>query len=71
VVVTCELDPLRDEGTAYADALEAAGVRVKHLACRGHIHTSLTAVDMLPSGAPVRAEIAAGVRGFFGATVPA
>jgi cation diffusion facilitator CzcD-associated flavoprotein CzcO/acetyl esterase/lipase len=71
LVVTCEFDPLRDEGAAYAAAMAAAGVRVQHLACRGHIHTSLPAVDMLPSGAPIRAVMGTALRGFFGATVPA
>lgn len=70
VVVTAEFDPLRDEGAAYADALAAAGVPVRHVAARGHIHTSLHAVNMLPSGAPVRAQLAEGVRGFF-ASAPA
>ena len=51
LVVTCEFDPLRDEGAAYADALQAAGVAVRHLACRGQIHTSLLAVDVIASGA--------------------
>ncbi|MCU1399122.1 MAG: putative flavin-containing monooxygenase [Acidimicrobiales bacterium] len=69
VIVTCELDPLRDEGDAYAEALAAAGVHVEHIRARGHIHTSLTAVDVLPSGAPVRAEIAEAVRRLIGATV--
>jgi acetyl esterase/lipase len=71
LVVTCEFDPLRDEGAAYADALAAAGVAVEHLACRGHIHTSLTAVDIILSGADARATMAAAVRGFFRTSVPA
>ena len=71
LVVTCEFDPLRDQGAAYADALAAAGVRVRHLDCLGHIHTSLTAVDMLPSGAPVRAEMGAVLADFFSVAVPA
>jgi acetyl esterase/lipase len=65
-VATAEFDPLRDEGAAYAEALRAAGVSVVHDHCRGHIHTSLTAVDMLPSGAPARARMGAAIRGFFG-----
>ena len=62
IVVTAEFDPLRDEGIAYAKALNDAGVNVRHIAARGHIHTSLTAVDMLPSGAPVRAEMSAALK---------
>ena len=65
VVVTCELDPLRDEGAAYARALDAAGVAVRHISARGHVHRSTPAVDVLPSGAPLRAEMAAGLRQFF------
>jgi cation diffusion facilitator CzcD-associated flavoprotein CzcO/acetyl esterase/lipase len=58
VVVTAEFDPLCDEGEAYAQALEAAGVRVRQIRARGHVHTSLTMVDAVISGAPVRAEMA-------------
>jgi acetyl esterase/lipase/cation diffusion facilitator CzcD-associated flavoprotein CzcO len=58
VVVTAEFDPLRDEGEAYAEALAAAGVPVRQIRARGHIHTSLTMVDAVISGSPVRAEIA-------------
>jgi cation diffusion facilitator CzcD-associated flavoprotein CzcO/acetyl esterase/lipase len=65
VVVTAEFDPLRDEGNAYADALRAAGVPVEHIAARGHTHTSLTMVDVVLSGAPVREEIALRLRAMF------
>jgi acetyl esterase/lipase len=71
IVITSEFDPLRDEGIAYADALTAAGVPVQHIAARGHTHTSLTMVDMVISGAKIRAEIADALRAFFGASVPA
>ena len=71
MIITGEFDPLRDEGIAYANALRAAGVAVRHSAARGHIHTSVSAVDMLPSGAPVRAAMAEALRSFFPARVPA
>jgi acetyl esterase len=38
IVTTAWYDPLRDEGTAYARALETAGVRVKHHEGAGLIH---------------------------------
>ncbi len=62
VVVTCEFDVLRDSGTAYAEALAAAGVRTEHLRARGHTHCSLTMVDVVLSGAPVREELATAFR---------
>jgi len=37
-VLTCEFDPLRDEGRAYADRLEDAGVAVIHRNYDGMIH---------------------------------
>jgi len=64
-VVTCEFDPLRDEGIAYAQALAAAGVPARHVTARGHTHTSLTMVDVVVSGAGVRAEMGRALRGFF------
>src|SRR3954469_19951759 len=65
VIITADFDPLRDEGIAYAQALADAGVPVRYIRARGHTHTSLTMVDMVLSGAPVRAEIAAELSGLF------
>lgn len=64
VVVTCQFDPLRDEGNAYAEALAAAGNNVEHTVAAGQIHTSIPAVDMLPTGAPYREQIAAALKRF-------
>ena len=68
LVVTCEFDPLRDEGVAYAEALANAGADVRHLSCRGQIHTSVPAVDMIRSAAGAREEIGAALRRFLDAS---
>jgi acetyl esterase/lipase len=64
-VVTAQFDPLRDEGQAYAAAMEAAGVAVEQLQARGHTHTSMTMVDVILSGEPAREEMANALKGFF------
>jgi cation diffusion facilitator CzcD-associated flavoprotein CzcO/acetyl esterase/lipase len=64
-VVTADFDPLRDEGLAYADALESAGTTVRRVRARGHTHTSTTMVGVVISWAPVRAGMAAALGGFF------
>ena len=42
---------------------------VELLRARGHTHTSLTMVDVILSGAPVREEMARALQGFFDARV--
>jgi cation diffusion facilitator CzcD-associated flavoprotein CzcO/acetyl esterase/lipase len=65
-VVTCEFDPLRDEGIAYAEALAAAGVPVEQLQARGHFHSSFTMVDVVITGVSGRAKMADALSRFAG-----
>ncbi|WP_256686398.1 alpha/beta hydrolase [Halococcus qingdaonensis] len=46
-VITAGFDPLRDEGIAYADRLDAAGVPVTHECFEGMIHGFLNLVDTI------------------------
>jgi cation diffusion facilitator CzcD-associated flavoprotein CzcO/acetyl esterase/lipase len=68
-IITCEFDPLRDEGIAYAEALRAAGNEVEHINGRGHTHTSLTMVDVILSSVSYREQMADALRRFHGAAV--
>jgi cation diffusion facilitator CzcD-associated flavoprotein CzcO/acetyl esterase/lipase len=68
MVVTAEFDPVRDDGDAYAAALAAAGVPTEHVRARGHTHQSVSMVDVVISGAPIRARMADSLRSFFVAT---
>lgn len=69
MVVTCQFDPLRDEGDAYAEALAAAGVEVEHFQAEGQTHTSTGTVDVLMTPTATRIAMANALRGFFGADV--
>lgn len=48
-VVTCECDPLRDEGEAYARRLSESGVTVTTRRLSGHVHGSMYLTRFLPS----------------------
>lgn len=50
LVVIAGFDPLRDEGVAWADALEAAGVPVERHLYPGQYHGFFMAGDYLPTG---------------------
>jgi acetyl esterase len=49
LVFTCGLDPLRDQGRAYAAKLVAAGVRTIFREAAGQIHGSVTLRGAIPS----------------------
>lgn len=57
-IITCGFDPLHDEGAAYAQRLEAAGVPVIHRDYPGQIHGFLSFAKALPSATPAIGEIA-------------
>lgn len=65
LVLTAGYDPLRDEGIAYADALEAAGVEVERVHFENQIHGFFD-FDFLADCAPARARVADVLRRAFG-----
>ncbi|MBR0840443.1 alpha/beta hydrolase fold domain-containing protein [Bradyrhizobium liaoningense] len=70
-VVTCEFDPLRDEGVAYAQALASASVPVEQIQARGHFHGSFTMVDVVITGVSGRMQMAEALRRFAAASLDA
>ena len=60
VVVTASLDPIRDQGRAYAAALATAGVQVTFREACGNVHGFITLRKVIPSSnADVTAALAA------------
>jgi acetyl esterase len=65
LVMTPEFDPLRDEGEAYARALEAAGVPTKLERYDGMFHSFLTFTNLLPAADRAHEQIANALRSVF------
>lgn len=61
LVVTAGFDPLRDEGKAYADKLEAAGVAVRYRCYDDMIH-GFFGMGLLPEGMAIATEICDAMR---------
>lgn len=64
-IVTAKFDPLRDEGTAYAERLKAAGVAVTHDHFPGVIHGFASMLGMLPQADVAVGTAARGLRAAF------
>lgn len=62
VVITAEHDVLRDEGEAYASALQSAGVHVDHRRFAGQMHGFFALDALLPASADARSYLAQAVR---------
>lgn len=71
LIVTAEFDPLRDQGEIYADALSKAGTQARCISYPGQIHTSFTAVGVIPTANEARQEIASALKNSFRALEPA
>lgn len=68
IVLTCEHDVLRDEGEAYARALESAGVAVDFERLAGQMHGFFPMVGILPSSTATVDRIAESVDTILAAT---
>ncbi len=68
LVITCECDPLRDEGEAYAAGLRQAGVPVEHIRLAGMIHGVLQMGGYVGAARTVMADIGRWMAGLGRAT---
>lgn len=61
-IMSCGMDKLRDDGVAYADALEAAGVPVAFQVLEGHAHPTFAFTRLVPSARRYEAGAVAALR---------
>ena len=66
LVMTASHDPLHDDGVAYAEKLEAAGVPTDYRNYEGHIHGFWTATGRMDIAAEAQATACAALRNAFG-----
>lgn len=69
-IITAELDPLRDEGVAYAQKLEADGVKVQHITAPGVLHGFASMLGMLPAADRAVGTAAGALRAALGVEEP-
>ncbi|WP_068396084.1 alpha/beta hydrolase [Kribbia dieselivorans] len=65
ILVTCGFDPLRDEGLAYKQRLQEAGVTLQHLHYPGMIHGFVTLDRVLSAGGHALDLLGDGLRAAF------
>lgn len=65
LIVTAELDPLRDEGAAYGEALRAAGVEARVHCYPGMIHGFWNYLGLIDAAAEMTDELGAALRQAF------
>ncbi len=62
-LITCQYDPLRDEGIAYAKKLQESGVKVEHHDVPGFIHGFLRQLHTFPQADEMLTRIAKWISG--------
>ena len=65
LVITTSLDPLEDEGRAYAEKLRAAGVRVSHFSYEGMVHGFFSFGGVIDEGNRAVQHVAGALRDAF------